>query len=94
MSTEEAQTLMQHGQQLKKSRGLLQGIRRLPARLLGGGNSGSASTPKAGEDSIGSQWVQFLMNDEQSSAGQENGLQQAAARVGDTEELPVSAPSA
>lgn len=95
MTEEETETLMQQGQQLRKSRGLLHGIRTLPGRLLGRPN-GSSGTPKAGsEGGLGSHWVQFLTEGEPK-------LEPTAptgANVGSTSaqddlnELPVSVPS-
>ena len=105
MNEEESETLMQQGQQLRKSRGLLHGIRALPGRLLGRPN-GSSGTPKAGgaggEGGLGSHWVQFLTEEEPSSGRQD--APSAAAASGataasngvqdDSSELPVSVPSA
>ena len=96
MTEEESQTLMEQGQQLRKSRGLLHGIRALPGRLLGRPN-GSNGTPRAGEGGgLGSHWVQFL-TEEEPSAGKQDASSAAVgstAAEDDMTELPVSVPSA
>ena len=97
MNEAESAVLMQQGQQLRKSRGLLHGIRALPGRLLGRPN-GESSTPKAGgEGGLGTHWVQFLTEDEPApsaaaSVPHENHVGDRAKD--DSKELPVSVPSA
>lgn len=99
MNEEESQTLMQQGQLLRKSRGLLHGIRALPGRLLGRPN-GSSGTPKSGgEAGLGSHWVQFLTEDEPKKDPAASSSRPALNNAGsvaqdDLNELPVSVPSA
>lgn len=97
MNEEESEALIQQGQQLRKSRGLLHGIRTLPGRLLGRPN-GSSGTPKAGdvggEGGLGTHWVQFLTEDEPKLDAAVAPNVASGSTQDETPELPVSVPSA
>jgi hypothetical protein len=94
MNEEENETLMAQGQHLRKSRGLLHGIRALPGRLLGRPNG----TPRAAaaEGGLGSHWVQFLTEDEpnpNATASTSAAQPGSVSAEPDLNELPVSVPS-
>lgn len=98
MNEAESAALMQQGQQLRKSRGLLHGIRALPGRLLGRPN-GYSGTPKAGSGGgLGTHWVQFLTEDEPVVSAGTSAPHEinpgADGSKNDSKELPVSVPSA
>jgi hypothetical protein len=96
MSEEEAETLMQHGKQLRRSRGLLHGIRTLPKRLLGNPSGGSGTPHARSEGGLGSHWVQFLTEDPEvkHEAAASTSANIRSENSGDLTELPVSVPSA
>jgi hypothetical protein len=64
MPDKESETLLQQGQQLCRSRGLLHGISALPKRLLGKPSGGSGSPKARSEVGLGIHWVNIGLTSE------------------------------